>query len=793
MENKVSLLWGPIRSGKSQLMALVAANCLKAGKKVLYVAGINEHVDDVVLRSVEMGKQIGADVQNTVTCIGLPAVENFEPLGDFSFEHRIDRLRHEKMKTFQERVKLVASYRSVRLKQLLNEDHTLRLGRVRELVNERKKEIDRLTAECNALKEKVNRLQNASMVERLKKGFSKDQLDTAQKQLQERLALLKHLQSSQTTLASEHLKLEATAPVHTDEWKEFQLAQKRIEELGGLAAVEKSIDEYCAVDEGALLAGVRFVGTTIATAISDPRLAGMTFDLVMVDESESVSIPVLAALAARAREQFVAAGDPFQIGPSSAANTPLAHEWLKKDIFLHIAGTDQLNRLFEWSEKNSRWCIFLTSLYATTPKLPLFVASVLYDDKINVFTAPESKGAVYFIDTSGLHSACKQYLGRKKMLPCNELHAAKVLEIIKHVLTQPGRRAMEIGVVVPFPGPTLYLKQQLRLHGLDNIEVGLPSTFRGRRKQVVIFDTTVAGIDYTIRSIDDAKIGEHEIARLLNTVFSCVEEDLYVLADLQHFRTVYRGRLLPRLLLLLQAQSDRVPDTAASARRFDGLDWHERLPLFELYAKVGRLSGAPVVTEREARPVDAETALRIKMMEARQKEHKPQQAPAQGLEREAFLASLRVLGMMTDVNLLSQYIGGDVLFHQSPATEAARRKLPKEIARSEREFASLMDAWNLMLYEMSGGSKTDEALFGKNVPEARARYDVNSLKAFYSSDVAALIEEGKQKIAVSASRVFQESIGKPVAGNPAEWGKAYLHILSKMESYLNWISQQLRQ
>ena len=792
IRNKVTMLWGPIRSGKSHLLALLAANYVKAGKSVLYVAAINEHVDDVLVRSVDIGRALGVDMKKLSASVGLPSVENFEPLRELSIEQIADALRLEKRKLFQERVKLMERYWATRLKQVLHEDHAAKLARLRELANERKREIDRLTSECNSLKESVNRLQSASMMDRLKKGFNKDELTDAKEQLQEKLSGLKHLQSSQTPLAAELLKVEASAPVHTEEWKEFQRSLKQIEEFGGVEAVEQSIADFCAVDEFSLLRAKKFLATTMMTALTDPRLKDSQFDLVMMDECESVQIPQFVALTAKASERVVVAGDPFQIGPLSVANTPAVHDWLQRDLFLHVSQRDELHRLPEWADQNSSWCIFLASHYSTTPKLSLFVASVLYDDRINVFTSPQAKGELFFIDTSPLHSVCRQYVGRKRMLPHNELHTAKVIELVKHVLMQPGRKAVEVGVVVPFAGPTIYTKEELRRHGLFNVEVGLPASFRGRRKPVMIFDTTVAGIDYTMRAIDDVKVGEHEIARLLNTVFSCVSEDLYVLADLSHFQRVYKDRLITRLLMLLKAQSGTVRDTATAAGQFDGLDWDKRKPLFEFYTKVGQLSGAPVVTSQSEKAMDAETALRLKMMTAKQKEARPAGEPGQ-MERQTFQAVLRVLGMMTGVNLLSQYTGGDILFHQSPETEEARARLPQDVVRSEREFSAAMDAWNHMLFEMSGGTRSDEALFAKNNPEARARWDVNTLKALYSPDIGALIEEGKQKIAVSASRVFQESIGKPMAANPVEWAKAYLHILSKMDSYLQWISQQLRQ
>jgi hypothetical protein len=56
----------------------------------------------------------------------------------------------------------------------------------------------------------------------------------------------------------------------------------------------------------------------------------------------------------------------------------------------------------------------------------------------------------------------------------------------------------------------------------------------------------------------------------------------------------------------------------------------------------------------------------------------------------------------------------------------------------------------------------------------------------------ATIEEGKHKIAMEVSKVFQEMLGKSQPGNPVEWSTAYVNFLSKLELYLSWISAQLR-
>jgi hypothetical protein len=104
-----------------------------------------------------------------------------------------------------------------------------------------------------------------------------------------------------------------------------------------------------------------------------------------------------------------------------------------------------------------------------------------------------------------------------------------------------------------------------------------------------------------------------------------------------------------------------------------------------------------------------------------------------------------------------------------------------------------MDKWNLIIYEMSGGYKADMSFFASKGPEGRVRQDIRNLHAFYSSDVEAAIEEGKKKIAVEVARVFQGLLGKTKPDSPAEWSTAYLNFLTRLEAYLSWISEQVRE
>lgn len=786
MQNRVTMVWGPIRTGKTHLLALLAANYVKAGKSVLFVAPTGERVDDTVLEAAAQGRQIGVEMTGQMTRIGLPLSDASELMTALSYEHQVSEA---KKSVLREQAQLLEEFWAVRVKQVLNEDIYIRLNEVRERATESKKQADQMTAELNAAREQLKKLEGASMLEKMKKTY-KDDLALAQRRVADRQATQKKIQSLAGMLSNEVLKLEVQLPVRGDDLKAFQATAKRIEELGGLGKVQEAVEEAVRVEEEKILAGKKVVAATLTAALTHALLRARHFDLVMVDDAEVINLPMLAALATRAKEKLVIVGDPFQVDPESITNNELAQTYLQRDVFMHAAQTDDLHRLFEWSERNRRWSVFLSSQYLTTPKVSQFVASVFFDGKLHTVPPAAPKGKLYFIDTSSLKGVCEQYVGRKKILPYNDAQAKKAIECVKHALLEPQRHARDIGIIAPFPGPTLYLKLLLRLQGIKNVEVGTPQSFRGRRKKAIIFDTTMAGVDYTMRPIDDRKVGEQKIVSLLNTVLSCVGEDLYILADMSHFQSVYKDRVFTKLLMLLQAQADSQPNLFKAVKQFDELEWDKRAPLFDIKSRPGATTETvPAKQPTEQSKLDAELALKLKMMAKKQT---PAEAGARNYEQETFLAVLRVLGRRTDINLLSLFTGGDILFHSSLITEQAIARVMIDFCQSEKEFREVMERWNLIIYEKSGGSKNTSEFYTKQSPETRVRTDIYHLKSYYAPDVELALEEGKQKLAVAVSRVFQETLGKPMPTNPTEWMTGYQSILGKLESYLAWISEQLR-
>jgi KaiC/GvpD/RAD55 family RecA-like ATPase len=792
-QNRITMVWGPMRSGKTHVLALAAANYLKSGKKVLFVSPSNDNVDRMVLQTVKFGTELGAETMRAAARVDLPSRSSFDAIRPYSFEQQVEDAKAEKRTAFQERVNLLQTYWKVKIKQILHEDFYERIQAKRDKLAELRKLIDSAAKEISRLNLVIYDLENATILDRMKKGFSKEDLEKAHQSLAEQNKIQKSAIANQQAISNEIIGLELNAPISAEEQKQLKEANKRIDELGGLEKVAQSVEEFTTVDEKAMLLSKLFIATSVTTALIDPVLRSQQYDLVIVDEAQRVNLPTLAALSTLAREKMVVAGDPFEVEPESIAPDERAQERLQRDIFLTVAQTTELHRLFEWSQKNPSWCLLMKSLFATTPKLSALTASILFDDKINVFVSPQARGKIYFFDTSDLHSGCKQYSGKKRILPYNDQHTKKTVECIKRALMEPGISAPDVGVILPFTGPTLHTKLQLRLHGIQNVEVGTPHSFCNRRKRAIIFDTTMAGVDYTMRSLDDKKSGEHKIARLFNTVLSCVDEDLYIIADLSHFKMFYKDRLFTRILLLLQAEADvQQPSFMNEAKRFDELDPGKRAELFSLFRREAPapVPAAPVKEKTPEEEEDIELKVYMKIS-AKQREAKPE-APKRNVELDVFSAAQRVLGWRADVNFTSQFVGGDILFHHSFGTESALQKLPLDSCASEKDFRNVMEQWNLLIYEMSDKHRTDLSFFAGKGPEGRVRQDIRSLRAFYSSDVEAAIEDGKHKIAAEVGRIFQELLGKNQPGNPAEWTTAYLHFLTKLEAHLSWISEQIR-
>ena len=411
-DNKVTMIWGPVSSGKTHIVALAAANYLLMGKSVLLTAPTNDYMDDAFLKTVSHGTSLGLPMEKIACRFGLPSTGLFKELMPYAFSHQIEQLKSEKRNIFQERTTLLRTYWNVRKQQALHEDFYSKIQSLRDLLGDVRRHADQISEEITRWTSVIGSKGNASFLDRVKSGFSKEELLDAQQKLAACQQRMKQIRSFEQTVTNDITTAELDAPISAEEWKQYREAHKRIDELGGLETVTQSVEQFIAVDEPALLESKQLTAANIAALFMDKNIRSRRYDMIVLEEAQRVDLPTLVALASLAGEKFVLAGDPFQVESDSITNTKAAQRWLQTDIFLHAANTRELHRLFDWSKQNHQWSIQLQTHYAATPKISEFMASVLYDNTIERHSSeePERENLFYrhFQPPVCVQTVCRQ-------------------------------------------------------------------------------------------------------------------------------------------------------------------------------------------------------------------------------------------------------------------------------------------------------------------------------------------------------------------------------------------------
>ena len=77
---------------------------------------------------------------------------------------------------------------------------------------EKHRQIEETSAEAEEIKTELRRLQNASMLERMKQGINKTNVESTHVQLQDKLALVERLKQHASALLKEHSKGKRSSP-----------------------------------------------------------------------------------------------------------------------------------------------------------------------------------------------------------------------------------------------------------------------------------------------------------------------------------------------------------------------------------------------------------------------------------------------------------------------------------------------------------------------------------------------------------------------------------------------------
>lgn len=316
--------------------------------------------------------------------------------------------------------------------------------------------------------------------------------------------------------------------------------------------------------EYSLMRQAKLVATTLAKVCTSDLLSTLEFDAVVLDEASMASLPYVMVVAAKAVSHLVVAGDPMQLPPISQSESSDARKWMETDIYALASGATSPSDLFKWHDRNPTFTSFFDTQYRMQADLSDLISKVFYEGRLKgaapVVRKRKPKTTVRVIDTSPLEPSIRSRPG-SGFQPVNDVHQGVVRDLVTSLVLKDLVNPYEIGVVVPFRSAVWDIRQILKNEGFTEVEVGTVHTFQGREKQVIIFDTVMSGMrergivrHFAVRPFDEAKSGL-QVPRLLNVAFSRAKSQLYLIADLDHMRTIYARKFLGNLIGIILRQS----------------------------------------------------------------------------------------------------------------------------------------------------------------------------------------------------------------------------------------------
>ena len=744
----ISVIVGERKRGKTGVAASLMFSAIREGKRVLYLTPSSGGLHDC-MKEVAALNPVVAEESILALDLGLSLLPPL-PMPAYSLRWNEDPAALDGVK---------------RLTRAIASEHEYdRAAAVAGRVSEKQQQVEEAAAEAEEIRAELTRLQGASMIERMKLRITKADIDRVQGQLQEKLALVERLKGHASSLLKDQFRKESQFPVPLKEKRE-------LEKLSSQSVTFTPFFPRPAAE-------VRCVAATVQQALSSSPESLGTFDVVCIDDAHALNLAEFFWCASNAKEQCFVLADTAEQPPQSVSQGAPARTWLQKNYLGYLQGekADQVRFsadeippaiASELAMPDAPRSLFVTALESTLRNVPLPAG------------AP---GRVYVVNTEDQHAVSEQYLGKKKILPFNEANGRRVVECVKHALLGGTTSQSDLLVVVPPSGQATYLRELLRAQQMADVEVASLGSIRLCSKRSVVFDATVAGVDFTLRQLDERKLGLVRMADTLNTLLSTAREDLYIIADLAYLGTRYKDRLVTRLIGLLKSRAEVAGNIPSAVRRFDDLS-----P--ELRKKVLLLSPAEKLEKDYATRMEQARAASIEAAKGG-----PQQSIAMAdkkLKSDVHAAVLRVIAKRAVVNTIAQYLEAFPLYRTTPETMKAAAALPDLECDNENDFKHVMNLWNLLIYETSDAEKIDHPLASKARVSAKLATDMQQIYAYYHSDLEFVVEVGKHKLAQSVQQIFNDCIGKrPVT--PSDWMKAYLVFLGRMEKYLETVVNQIR-
>lgn len=298
-----------------------------------------------------------------------------------------------------------------------------------------------------------------------------------------------------------------------------------------------------------VMENARLIAITCYSATTNESIQKWGYDVVIVDEASTASLPHLYAIARHAKLAITLVGDFIQLPPIGKGKSPLATKWLQRSIF------DQLHLS---TVKEALACKYLSPLrtqYRMHPQIASIANQVFYQGMLLNDESTEQlicrhqsplfdANSVTLIDTTTIlneydHKAIPRY---------NRYNSTLSLQILSALLEQGLTETLTIGYTSPFKRQTQLVRRKWKellteqCHEANRdkqkLTIDTIHSFQGNQVDLLLLDLTECATTPDISFNDPTKHGWRPDL-LINVAITRTRQKLIIIGNLPYFRSRY--------------------------------------------------------------------------------------------------------------------------------------------------------------------------------------------------------------------------------------------------------------
>lgn len=505
-KKKITYLWGPPGTGKSQVLAKLVDLNIQREKRVLVVSSTNQAVDSLLDKLKETTTKEIWSGKKTIARIGNISPSFANSLEDVRFENVLNRnmieevAQLEELKNHEKNLNSESQSLDEKTKNFKKyEFDYFNIKSVQNKAQEREKGIEliknELSIQENNLTEKQSQLNKLTQRNTIVKFFSKGKIKDLLKENEELIRNIQHQTDKINFEIERFVELRTNLKNAISEFENFVVFEKYAEMLSELNStkeeiaqkfknikneiveVENKIDDF----KVSILKEIQIIGTTCDSAILKYIYLG-EFDQIILDEASMVPTPKIICNSLLSKGRMIISGDFRQLAPipPDKINNKDYKDFLSRDIFDLVGIIDGLQE-----NKNIENLSMLDTQYRYPAVICNFVSKNMYNNKL---ISSENKllkkpivneflsNPIIYIDTSDYEYGFVSNGGNK-----NFIHRYLIAEIISKIPNY-----ISTGIISPFTAQASFYSDYYE--SKENITAGTVHKFQGDGKDVIIFD-----------------------------------------------------------------------------------------------------------------------------------------------------------------------------------------------------------------------------------------------------------------------------------------------------------------